>query len=128
MKNPWTVLVQVVEPGNMQTSKVGSNFRRLLLTDSQKTPYDLCPTDTEGQILEKLIDPPTTIFGLRLKIGGRITAQPQDRSYTQTGCADCLKPLEADLTWIVQCPASKKECEVQLIKVVAIIEKEVGDN
>ncbi|KAI3672407.1 hypothetical protein L6452_38495 [Arctium lappa] len=37
MKNPWTVLVQVVEPGHMQTSKAGSNFRRLLLTDSQGT-------------------------------------------------------------------------------------------
>ncbi|KAJ9565659.1 hypothetical protein OSB04_001625 [Centaurea solstitialis] len=37
MKNPWTVLVQVVEPGHMQTSKASSNFRRLLLTDSQGT-------------------------------------------------------------------------------------------
>ncbi|KAI3672408.1 hypothetical protein L6452_38496 [Arctium lappa] len=53
-------------------------------------------------------------------IGGRITVLPQDRSYTQTGCADCLKPLEADLTWIVQCPTCKKECEVQLILRVAV--------
>ncbi|KAI3748723.1 hypothetical protein L6452_11999 [Arctium lappa] len=48
-------------------------------------------------------------------IGGRITVLPQEKSCTQTGYADCLKPLEVDLTWIVQCPTCKKECEVQLM-------------
>ncbi|KAI3715841.1 hypothetical protein L6452_22829 [Arctium lappa] len=102
MKNRWTVLVQVVDPGHMQTSKVASNFRRLLLTDShlaahcsnthsskvhtfcrigktcgkeitsEKRPMILTLwdyfADTEGQILENLIDPQAMVFGLRLKV------------------------------------------------------------
>ncbi|KAL4566394.1 hypothetical protein LXL04_030509 [Taraxacum kok-saghyz] len=45
-------------------------------------------------------------------VKGRLKLVNQDKPFSHTGCANCLKPLDADITWIVTCPSCKTESEV----------------
>ncbi|CAH1417086.1 unnamed protein product [Lactuca virosa] len=48
-------------------------------------------------------------------VKGTLNLPHQDRSFTQTGCANCLKPVEADVSWIIKCPACKTESKVRIM-------------
>ncbi|XP_023749786.1 replication protein A 70 kDa DNA-binding subunit B-like [Lactuca sativa] len=54
-------------------------------------------------------------------IKGNLNLLQQDRSFTQTICAMCLKPIQADVNWNIKYPLCKEKSEVQIIS-RAIIE------
>ncbi|KAI3767793.1 hypothetical protein L2E82_18201 [Cichorium intybus] len=45
-------------------------------------------------------------------VTGKITLPVQERGFSYTACANCQKPLEADITWIVTCPSCRVESEI----------------
>ncbi|GKA72922.1 replication protein A 70 kDa DNA-binding subunit B-like protein [Tanacetum coccineum] len=68
---------------------------------------------------EDIISISTAVASLRTLnaswIKGKISLPRQDRNTWFTGCANCQKSLEADLTWIVTCPSCHQESEVEAL-------------
>ncbi|CAI9265120.1 unnamed protein product [Lactuca saligna] len=49
-------------------------------------------------------------------VKGNLSFPHQDRRFTQTGCANCLKPIEADVSWTITCPVRKSESKVRIMR------------
>ncbi|CAI9262679.1 unnamed protein product [Lactuca saligna] len=104
-------------------SKTG--IKKLLQQQTYKDTDILLPPPQERDIL------PIGEAITRMKNGkptwikGSLMLPRQDRSFTQTACANCLKPVVADVQWIITCFACKKQSKVQLLS-RAIVEIDDG--
>ncbi|CAI9263496.1 unnamed protein product [Lactuca saligna] len=104
-------------------SKTG--IKKLLQQQTYKDTDILLPPPQERDIL--LIGKAITRMknGKPTWIKGSLMLPRQDRSFTQTACANCLKPVVADVQWIITCSACKKQSKVQLMS-RAIVEIDDG--
>ncbi|CAI9260625.1 unnamed protein product [Lactuca saligna] len=102
-----------------------TGIKELLQKQTYKDTNILLPPPEERDIL------PIGKAITRMKNGkptwikGTLMLPRHDRSFTQTACANCLKPVVADVKWIITCFACKKQSKVQL-KSRAIVEIDDG--
>ncbi|CAI9263146.1 unnamed protein product [Lactuca saligna] len=98
-----------------------SEIQELLNKESYKDVDLLLPYPQEPDIL------PIATAIERLKNGkptwmrGNLRLQHEDNTFTHTVCANCLKSIGVDVTWIITCNFYKKESEVE-IRSRAIVE------
>ncbi|CAH1413861.1 unnamed protein product [Lactuca virosa] len=100
-------------------------IKGLLQNETYKDTEILLPSPENKDIL------PIGRAIIRMKNGkptwikGNLNLPHQDRSFTQTICAMCLKPIQADVNWNIKCPLCKEKSEVHIIS-RAIIEIDDG--
>lgn len=70
-------------------------------------PY---PTDEDVVSISRITSSLNTFKSGWVK--GKLALVMDDRALSYTACANCQKPLDADVTWIVTCPSCKEQSEV----------------
>ncbi|CAI9273576.1 unnamed protein product [Lactuca saligna] len=111
----------LINPPVKDDLKLQTEIKVLLRNETYKDTEILLPPPENKDIL------PIGRAIIKMKNGtptwikGTLSLPQQDRSFTQTICAKCLKPIQADINWNIKCPLCKEKSEVQIIS-RAIIE------